>query len=133
MGLQSRTQQRMDLCPIAQEKEAVMAMRNAIYRQGDVLIRRVASIPTGAKPKARDNGRVILAYGEATNHAHQIAAPDEVGAVLLTVAESATFLRLTKKAQLVHEEHATIDLPAGTYEVVRQREWQYGQTIRVAD
>ena len=104
-----------------------------IARQGDVLIRRVASIPSEAKPKERDGGRVILAYGEVTGHAHQIADPDAVGAVLLTVAESATFLRLTKKAQLVHEEHAPIDLAPGTYEVLHQREYAYGESIRVAD
>lgn len=94
-----------------------------IYRQGDVLIRRVEKIPANAKPKDRDAGRVILAYGEVTGHAHQIADPDAKGAVLLSVSESATFLRLTKKAQLVHEEHATIDLPAGDYQVVHQREY----------
>lgn len=103
-----------------------------IWRQGDVLLRLVEKIPAAAKPKARDNNRVILAYGEVTGHAHQIAVPDSVGAVL-SVAESATFLRLMKKAQLVHEEHATIDLPAGNYEVVQQREWLYGESVRVRD
>lgn len=91
-----------------------------IVRQGDVLLRRVDAIPAEAKPVARDNGRVILAYGEVTGHAHQIADPDS--AVLLSVAERATFLRLTKKAQLVHEEHAPIDLAPGAYEVIHQRE-----------
>ena len=103
-----------------------------IWRQGDVLLRLVDKIPAAAKPKARDNGRVILAYGEVTGHAHQIATPDEVWAVL-SVAESATFLRLMKKAQLVHEEHGMIELPAGKYEVVQQHEWLYGQSIRVRD
>jgi len=109
-----------------------MKRDSGIYRQGDVLIRRVASIPASAKPTPRDNGRVILAYGEVTGHAHQIADPDAVGAEL-TVAEAATFLRLTKKAQLVHEEHATLDLPAGTYQVIRQREYTYGESRRVLD
>jgi hypothetical protein len=104
-----------------------------MVRQGDVLLRKIKQIPANAKPKVRDNNRVILAYGEVTGHAHQIADPDTSGAVLLTVAESATFLRLTKKAQLIHEEHATIDLEPGAYEVVHQREWAYGQSIRVAD
>ena len=107
-------------------------MQPFLIRQGDVLVSRVASIPANAKPQQRDNGRVILAYGEVTGHAHQIADPDAVGAEL-TVAESATFLRLTKKAQLVHEEHATINIPPGTYRVVHQREWSYGENIRVAD
>ncbi len=49
------------------------------------------------------------------------------------MAESATFLRLAKKAQLVHEEHATIDLAPGTYQVIRQREYSYGESRRVLD
>ena len=107
-----------------------MNKSNEIYRQGDVLLRRVASIPAGAKEVARDQGRVVLAYGEVTGHAHAIV--DE-GAVLLSVAESATFLRLTKGARLIHEEHATIALPAGDYQVVRQREYRPWGEVRVAD
>ena len=100
------------------------------WRQGDVLIKRVASIPAEAKPKVRDNGRVILAYGEVTGHAHAIT--DE-GAVLLTVAESATFLRLSKGAQVIHEEHASITLPAGDYQIIRQQEYTPWGERRVAD
>lgn len=106
---------------------------NELYRQGDVLLRRVKAIPAEAKANPRDNGQVILAYGEVTGHAHRIADPDATGAVLLSVGESATFLRLTKGAELVHQEHATIDLPAGAYEVVRQREYTPEEIRRVAD
>ena len=52
---------------------------------------------------------------------------------MLSVAESATFLRLAKKAQLVHEEHATVDLPSGNYRVVQQSEYLYGQMVKVRD
>lgn len=107
--------------------------KRGIIRQGDVMLVPVESIPDGAIEKPRDNGRVIIAYGEVTGHAHQIANPDAVGAVILTTAENATFVRLTKKAQLVHEEHATADVPAGNYCYVPQREYRYGATMRVAD
>lgn len=40
------------------------------YRQGDVLIERIASLPQNLKPVARENGRVILAHGEVTGRAH---------------------------------------------------------------
>lgn len=100
------------------------------YRQGDVCLVPVTSIPKNAKPVKRDNGRVILAYGEGTGHAHAIV---EESAVMLSVAEGATFVRLAKKAQLLHEEHATIDLPAGDYEVRRQREYSPAGIVRVAD
>ena len=35
-------------------------------RQGDVFIERVACAPDGIAPVERDNGRLILAYGEVT-------------------------------------------------------------------
>jgi hypothetical protein len=120
-----------------------MAKIGTLYRQGDVLLRRVASIPAKAKEVARDNGRLILAYGEVTGHAHVIDAPPSVAVMValsaprpaspLTIQESATFVRLAKKAQLVHEEHGTITLEPGDYEVVRQREYTAWGERRVAD
>lgn len=66
-----------------------------IYRQGDVLIERVASIPkTKTTPIARDNGRVVLAYGEVTGHAHALHGP---GATLLEGPEG-RFLRVDEEA-----------------------------------
>jgi hypothetical protein len=43
-----------------------------IYRQGDVLIRRIDSIPLGVKmiPKDAAKKAVVLAYGEVTGHHH---------------------------------------------------------------
>jgi hypothetical protein len=64
----------------------------------------------------------VLALGEATGHAHTVAAPD---AELLGDPESVgeRFLRIVTAARLTHEEHAAIPLPAGLYRVVRQREY----------
>jgi hypothetical protein len=39
------------------------------YRQGDVLLVAVPAIPEDARPLPRDEGRVVLALGEATGHA----------------------------------------------------------------
>lgn len=49
------------------------------FRQGDVMIERIGDLdqlPSDAKPAARDNGRVVLAYGEVTGHAHALTAPN---------------------------------------------------------
>ena len=43
-----------------------------MFRQGDVLIIPVKSIPKTAEPIAREQGRVVLAHGEVTGHAHAI-------------------------------------------------------------
>lgn len=91
------------------------------YRQGDVLVVAVDTVPLSARPVARQGGRLVLAEGEATGHAHAIASPD---AVLLSDEETdRRFLRLAADAVLGHEEHAPILLPAGSYEVRRQREY----------
>lgn len=41
-------------------------------RQGDVLIVPVQAMPPGCKDITPENGRVVLAYGEVTGHAHAI-------------------------------------------------------------
>jgi hypothetical protein len=71
---------------------------------------------------ARDNGRLVLAYGEVTGHAHVIDAP-ESEAVLLTAAENERFLRLMADTTLSHEEHSALAIPAGTYKVIQQEQF----------
>lgn len=88
-------------------------------RQGDVLLARVPSIPEGAQQERR-TGRIVLAEGEATGHAHAIHEPD---------ARSywhggQRYLLTRSRAQLVHEEHAAIDVPAGAWRIVQQREYE---------
>ena len=99
-----------------------MAERPILYRQGDVLLRLVDRIPTKVSAVDREAGRIVLAHGEVTGHAHAIEAP-EAEATLLTTAEDQRFLRLMAGVDLVHEEHATIQLSPGLYEVILQREW----------
>ena len=99
-----------------------------MFRQGDVLLVSVRPerLPDHFRPLPRDaRGRLVLALGEATGHAHALAAPD---AELLGDPETLDdrFLRIVTQAQLTHEEHAAIPLPAGLYRVVRQREYVPG-------
>lgn len=103
------------------------------FRQGDVLIESVPSLPAKLKAIARENGRVILAHGEVTGHAHAIS--DEHVDLYETAAESGvTFLEVRDAmAALVHDEHSTIQLPPGNYRVMRQREYTPTVIRRVAD
>jgi hypothetical protein len=108
-----------------------------MYRQGDVLIQPVAEDEVSEAVKAlapapRDGrGRMVLALGEATGHAHAITAPG----ALLRDGDPMTpdHLHLPSGGRLVHEEHAAISLPAGWYRVVRQREYIPGAVRVVAD
>lgn len=100
------------------------------YRQGDVLVERVESIPDGVQPVAREIGRVVLAHGEVTGHAHAIK---NRCATFFESDTGARFLSLDKPCDLEHEEHSTITLPPGTYRVVRQQEYSPQAIRNVAD
>jgi hypothetical protein len=89
-----------------------------IYRQGDVLLQKVEQLPEGLVP-VNSEGRIVLAYGEVTGHAHALATTH---AELFT-RQGDRYLKIKPGAQLVHEEHATIALPEGFYKVVQQREY----------
>ena len=96
-------------------------------RQGDVLLlRREGGVPDGAVEKARDAGRVILAYGEVTGHAHAIH--DRNVCSLRAEGVAGDILRVTEGlVSLVHEEHATITIARGVYEVRIQREYGWAE------
>jgi hypothetical protein len=106
-----------------------------IYRQGDVLLIPVNSVPAGFKPLR--SSQVTLALGEVTGHHHSIYdnatgyvadATEENPQVLAeyVVVESGT-------ADLTHQEHDTISLPPGTYQSIRQSEYAPGALRNVAD
>ncbi|ONH28637.1 hypothetical protein [Pseudofrankia asymbiotica] len=108
-----------------------------MYRQGDILILPIAEedVPRGAldlPPAPRDDrGRMVLALGEATGHAHAIAAP---GTLLRDSDPLAPdHLHLPSGGWLTHEEHAPISLPTGWFRIIRQREYVPGAVRVVAD
>jgi hypothetical protein len=100
------------------------------YRQGDVFLRS-ARIPAAAKVVDPDGGRIVLAYGEVTGHAHAIHEIDRVA--ILEGPDGRRWLRVTEAAALSHEEHATVVVPPGEYEITIQREYAPGAVRNVAD
>lgn len=106
-------------------------MEKRIYRQGDVLIERVPERQDPGSAVPREHGRIVLAHGEATGHAHAIAAGDAAFYEMPTT--KARHLRLVSPTALAHEEHAPIELPAGFYRVRRQREYTPDEIRTVAD
>lgn len=105
-------------------------------RQGDVLLTRVTTLPAGAQPAPAGDipGRLALAYGEATGHHHSIVLHgdrvalfrDGGGGAYLVVSDGPPMA-------LEHQEHSTIDLPAGVYQVPVQMEYTPAELVRVAD
>ena len=102
-----------------------------IFRQGDVLIRRISSIPTSAKAQKPENGRIILAHGEATGHHHSIEA--DAADWWKSADSDEQFVSVKSHTAVVHQEHAPIDLPPGKYSILRQKEYTPQQIRNVAD
>lgn len=99
-----------------------------MYRQGDVLFRKVNGLPEGARKK-RANGFIL--EGEATGHVHRVAELEQ-GEVLEVGTQ--LFLRVSENGvSIVHEEHDPLVLPQGDYEITRQREYSPEAIRNVTD
>lgn len=105
------------------------------YRQGDVMIRRVKKLDKAVSKDLKQAKQGVLAYGEVTGHAHRLIS--EGGLMVAETVENnrplVTSFSLEQDGKLVHEEHETVELPAGDYVVVRQREYTPQEIRRVAD
>lgn len=90
-----------------------------MYRQGDVLLVSVTETPKGTRVKPR-TGRIVLAEGEITGHAHTV---DAAHAELIDASPEGVFLRVMEPTSLEHQEHRAIRLLPGSYQVLTQREY----------
>ena len=102
------------------------------FRQGDVLLVEVARGPSDVRPVPREQGRLILAHGELTGHAHVVV---DAAAELVTreQADELYLLVYGDEVVLEHDEHDAIALPPGSYRVIRQREYTPESVRFVAD
>ena len=77
----------------------------------------------------RENGKIVLAHGEVTGHAHAIASR---AATLFETKEQqdaalalgTRILQAREPVMLRHEEHAPISIPEGTWLIRIQREYR---------
>ena len=104
-----------------------------MFRQGDVLIIPVKVIPESVEAVDREGGRVVLAHGEVTGHAHAIK--DKRATLFRDPKLAAIFMHVSGDAPvaLEHDEHSTIAIPPGNYQVVRQVEYSPQEIRNVAD
>lgn len=113
-----------------------MNMTTTSAAQGDVLFRRVATLPKKAKAE-ECTGQIVVAHSE-TGHHHAI---EDDGVVRFDVGDPLLcFLRIDGAyADVVHhrsfDTHATVRLEGGgaIWEVRRQREWTPEGWRRVED
>jgi hypothetical protein len=92
-----------------------------LLRQGDVLLIPLARIPDDAFV-VEQGSRIVLAEGEATGHEHAVLGER---VELIEADDGTLYVEVVgrERAKLVHEEHETILLQPGPYEVRRQREY----------
>lgn len=99
------------------------------WQQGDVLLRKLAVLPKGARTTL-SKGRCVLAHGES-GHSH-VVEDDE--AELIQIGER-LLLTITKNTPVKHEEHSTRTLSPGIWEIsgVREFDWFSKMIRRVLD
>jgi hypothetical protein len=132
-------------------------------RQGDVALVLVTKLPEGCAEIPNDRGRIVLAYGEVTGHAHAITdhrrltrdaairigaldAAEHAEAIAAELAEAAIararllvapngqrYLQVDEQVTLTHEEHTAHVIPPGIYHLPTQVEYTPAELRRVAD
>jgi hypothetical protein len=100
-----------------------------IFAQGDLLIERVSDVaPSGTLADTAEGVPLVLLEGEATGHCHAIREPvalfrdDDLARDIPAGLYLGHLLILSAYARVIHQEHAPLTLPHGTYRVRRQRE-----------
>jgi hypothetical protein len=113
---------------------------NKMAAQGDLMIRRIDSIPATAVTVTPENGVFVVAHSE-TGHNHVIEARPNVQ-LLTTGDPMISYLRVIEATDATetllehlrgHDTHETIKIDAGDYEIRRQREYSPEGWRRVED
>lgn len=99
------------------------------YRQGDVLLVKVTSLPHDAEAEKIDDKHIILAYGETTGHAHRLSTAYATAYKW----QGNRLIEVHQPSELIHEEHNSINLPPGVYKVVLQREYSPSKISQILD
>lgn len=122
-----------------------MKQKHQQIRQGDVALEPVSKLPEGCTEIPNDRGRIVLAYGEVTGHAHAIAdhRPQQrageiaeaaiARARLLRAPSGDRYLEVKETVHLTHEEHTAHALLPGIYKLPTQVEYTPSELRQVAD
>ena len=93
-------------------------------QHGDVLIKKVTALPTGAKP-VQAEGRLIVMRGEQTGHNHVIVSDKAKLYELTKDGVTERYLEVLEPVTITHEEHKALPIPEGIYQIGRVQEYDY--------
>ena len=93
----------------------IFGIKPKLFRHGDLLIRKVSSIPKTAILTSTN----IIAEGERRGHNHQIVGSHQVFETL----DKQLYFEAKQDVILKHPDHNTLDIPKGRYIVEHQRRY----------
>ncbi len=88
-----------------------------MIRQGDVLLK-----PIDPQKAPIINTSGINISGERTGHSHRLAG-------IVRAIKGLLYIHVIAKTMMKHEEHTNVEVPAGWYQVITQREFIPSQGI----
>ena len=93
----------------------IFGIKPKLFRHGDLLIRKVSSIPKTAILTSTN----IIAEGELTGHNHQIVGSHQVFETL----DKQLYFQAEDHVLIKHPDHNTLEIPTGHYIVEHQRRY----------
>ena len=93
----------------------IFGIKPKLFRHGDLLIRKVSSIPKTAILTSTN----IIAEGEKIGHNHELKGSQQVFETL----DKQRYFQAEDHVLIKHPDHNTLDIPAGQYIIERQRRY----------
>lgn len=94
-----------------------------IYRHGDIILKEIENLPKNLKSVSKES-QFVLAEGETTGHKHTLVAKPQTMEILQD-KKGRFYLKFSDVVELTHQEHKTIFIQPGIYEVGNEREYDY--------
>jgi hypothetical protein len=96
-----------------------------LFRHGDLLIKKINSIPKECKKLSTN----ILAEGEVTGHHHKLNGSFQI----FQNSQKVKFIETFEQVRLTHQEHSQLLIPKGVYVVVEEREFDPLENLQLTN
>lgn len=100
-----------------------METHRLTYRHGDLTFHQIEEFIV--EDIIKHNGKFVLAHGEQTNHKHVIVTERPEDLIISKTEDGRYFFELKAPGKVSHEEHKTIEIMPGKYEMKREREYDW--------